>query len=147
MAKALGLSVVAWSPLSNGVRSGKYHGGNAKDARLSSEMMRQFMPDKDLTDRVVTVLKQVATEVGKSPAQVALAWLYHRNIPVIPIIGSRKIDQLRDNLAAADLKLTPTQIQKLDEASKISLGFPYDFLNGPMVRSFSYGGMQDAIEA
>src|ERR1700684_3140612 len=108
-------------------------------------MMAQFMPDKDLTDRVVTVLKQVATEVGQTPARVALAWLYHRDVPVIPIIGSRKIEQLRDNLAAADLKFAPAQIQKLDEASRISLGFPYDFFKREMVRSFIYGGMGDSI--
>jgi len=147
MAKALGLSVVAWSPLSNGVLSGKYHGGGAaKDARMSSDMMAQFMPDKDLADRVVTVLKEVATEVAHTPARVALAWLYHRDVNVIPIIGSRKIDQLHDNLAAADLKLTPAQVQKLDEASHVSLGFPYDFLNRPFVRGFSSGGMWEAIE-
>jgi diketogulonate reductase-like aldo/keto reductase len=60
-------------------------------------------------------------------AQVALAWLRYRPVPVIPIIGARKLSQLQDNLASFDLTLSADQLKTLDEASRIELGFPYDF--------------------
>jgi aryl-alcohol dehydrogenase-like predicted oxidoreductase len=74
-------------------------------------------------------------------AQVALAWLRYRLVPVIPIIGARKLSQLQDNLASFDLELSAEQLKSLDEASRVELGFPYDLYNRDMVRAFRYGGM------
>jgi len=90
-------------------------------------------------------VKTVASQTGQSMAQVALAWLMHRDQPVIPIIGARKIPQLKDNLASVDLKLSSDQIRILDEASQIELGFPHDFYNRDMVKQVVYGGMRDRI--
>ncbi len=145
MAKALGIGVTAWSPLAGGMLSGKYHGGDAKGARLSQGGMSDFAPDTARNDRIVAALKKVAEQVGQSPAQVAIAWLFHRDQAIIPIIGARKLPQLRDNLAAADLKLTPQQVKTLEEASRIELGFPHDFYNIDMVRNFVYGGTRDRL--
>jgi diketogulonate reductase-like aldo/keto reductase len=78
---------------------------------------------------------------------VALAWLRQRSQPVIPIIGARKLAQVKDNLACLEVKLTPAQIDRLDEVSKIELGFPLDMLSKEMVRSLSSGGMRDQIDA
>ncbi|HEX4589660.1 MAG TPA: aldo/keto reductase [Gemmataceae bacterium] len=89
----------------------------------------------------------MARESGHSPAQVALAWLRQRSQPVIPIIGARKLAQVKDNLACLEVKLTPAQIDRLDEVSKIELGFPLDMLSKEMVRSLSSGGMRDQIDA
>jgi aryl-alcohol dehydrogenase-like predicted oxidoreductase len=86
-----------------------------------------------------------AAETGRAPAQVALAWLLHRSLPIIPIVGARKIEQLQANLHIADVRLWDSQIQRLDETSRIELGFPHDFLDKPMVRSFTFGGLRDRI--
>jgi aryl-alcohol dehydrogenase-like predicted oxidoreductase len=146
MARALNIGVTAWSPLSGGVLTGKYHGhGSSKGGRMSSDMMKGFLPEQERTERIVAAAKTVADQVGRSMAQVALAWLQHRPVPVIPIIGARKLSQLQDNLASFELSLSPDQIKLLDDASRIEPGFPHDFYTRDMVRAFIYGGMRDRI--
>ena len=150
MAKALNVGVTAWSPLAGGVLTGKYHGQAASDqkgeqGRMSSEMMKGFLPEQQRADRVVAAVKTVADEVGRSLAQVALSWLRSRPVPVIPIIGARKLAQLQDNLASFDLTLSSDQVKTLDEASRIELGFPYDLYEKELPRTFMYGGMGDQI--
>jgi diketogulonate reductase-like aldo/keto reductase len=66
---------------------------------------------------------------------------------VIPIIGARKLSQLQDNLAIFDLTLSADQLNTLDEASRIELGFPYSMYAKEMVRGMIYGGMRDQILA
>jgi aryl-alcohol dehydrogenase-like predicted oxidoreductase len=147
MAKAFGLGLVAWSPLAGGLLSGKYHSGAAKDARYSSEMTKSFQRTGDRPNRIVAALQEVSNQVGRSPAQVALAWLRYRDIPVIPIIGARRMSQLQDNLASLELELTKEQVSVLDEASAIELGFPHDFYNKELVKNLAYGGFRDRILA
>jgi aryl-alcohol dehydrogenase-like predicted oxidoreductase len=148
MAKALDLGVTAWSPLSSGVLTGKYHGhGSSDSARMSSDMVKEFMPEEQRAKRIVEAVKAVADEVGRSMAQVALAWLRYRPVPVIPIIGARKLPQLKDNLASSDVSLSPNQLKTLEEASQIELGFPYEFYTRDLVRGLIYGGMGDRIVA
>jgi len=146
-AKALGMGVTAWSPLAGGVLTGKYGGGKASDARFSSEMNQAFQARGERVDRIVAAVRGVAGEVHQSPAQVALAWLRHRDVPVIPIIGARKLPQLEDNIASLSLSLTADQVKRLDEASEIEMGFPHDFYNIEMVRNVVYGGMRNRILA
>ena len=146
MAKALNLGVTAWSPLSNGVLTGKYHGQSSTEpGRMSGEMMKQFLPEEQRTARIVKAVKIVADQTGRSMAQVALAWLRYRAVPVIPIIGARKLSQLQDNLASGALSLSPDQVKSLDDSSRIELGFPHDFFAKDLVRGFLYGGMRDQI--
>jgi diketogulonate reductase-like aldo/keto reductase len=85
--------------------------------------------------------------VGRSAAQVALAWLRYRDIPVIPIVGARRMDQLRDNLASLELNLTADQISALNQASAIEMGFPQDFYDKELVKTYAYGGLRDKILA
>ena len=66
-------------------------------------MLKGFMPEQQRTDRVVAGVKEGSDQIGRSMAQVALAWLRYRSVPVIPIIGARKLSQLQDNLASFDL--------------------------------------------
>src|SRR5215472_6337164 len=139
MAKALDLGVTAWSPLSSGVLTGKYHGhGSSEGGRMSSDMVKEFMPEEQRAKRIVAAVKSVADEVGRSMAQVALAWLRYRPVPVIPIIGSRKLSQLKDNLASADVSLSANQLKTLDEASRIDLGFPFSMYAKQLVQDFRY---------
>ena len=152
MAKALNIGVTAWSPLAGGVLTGKYHDQSSSNqkgeqARLSSEMMKDFLPEQKRAERVVAAVKSVANEAGRSLAQVALAWLRTRPVPVIPIIGARKLSQLQDNLASFDLTLSPDQVKTLDEASWIEVGFPYSMYEKELPRTFMYGGMEKQILA
>jgi aryl-alcohol dehydrogenase-like predicted oxidoreductase len=147
MAKALNLGLVAWSPLAGGLLSGKYHSGAGKDGRYSTDMAKAFMRTGERTDRVVAALNKVSHELGHSPAQVALAWLRYRDIPVIPIVGARSVAQLQDNLASFALQLKPEQVAALNEASAIEMGFPHDFFENEMVKTLRYGGLRDKILA
>jgi aryl-alcohol dehydrogenase-like predicted oxidoreductase len=118
MAKALNIGVTAWSPLSNGILSGKYHGHalpgeTGKTGRMNAAMLKDFVPEQRRTDRVVAAVKTVADELGRSMAQVALAWLRYRPVAVIPIISARKLSQLHDNLASLDLTLSADQLKTL----------------------------------
>lgn len=147
MAKAFNLGLVAWSPLAGGLLSGKYHSGAGKDGRYSTDMAKAFMRTGDRPDRVVAALNKVSQQVGHSPAQVALAWLHYRDIPVIPIVGARSVTQLQDNLASLELKLTPEQVAALNETSAIEMGFPHDFFENELVKTLMYGGLRDKILA
>jgi len=148
MAKALNVGLTAWSPLARGMLTGKYHGhGSSEQGRLNGDRMKDFMPEEQRTDRVVTAVKAVSDQTGRSMAQVALAWLRCRPVPVIPIIGARKLSQLQDNLASFDLALSAEQVKALDEASQIDLGFPYEIYAKELVRATVYGGMRDGIMA
>jgi aryl-alcohol dehydrogenase-like predicted oxidoreductase len=147
MAEALGLGVTAWSPLAGGLLTGKYAGGRAgADARLNTEMMQKFAQGRERPEAAIAEVLAVAGEVGRSPAQVALAWLRQRPVPVIPIVGARRLDQFRDNLACLELTLEPGQVDRLDAASRVPLGFPHDFYANEMVRGLVYGGMRDRLD-
>ncbi len=147
MAEALGLGVTAWSPLAGGVLTGKYvEGKAAADARMNSEMMKGFDRDDERARRVVSEVQAVARDVGRSPAQVALAWLRQRPVPIIPIVGARRLEQFRDNLACLELQLNTSQVERLDTASQIELGFPHDFYGSDLVKGLVYGGLRDRID-
>ena len=146
MAKALNIGVTAWSPLAGGLLTGKYHGHQPSGpGRMESDMMKQFLPEQQRADRIVAAVKAVADETGRSLAQVALAWLRYRPVPVIPILGARRLFQLQDNLASFELSLSEDQVKRLDEASRVELGFPQKFFEKDLPRGMAYGGMRDQI--
>lgn len=142
MAQALGLSVLAWSPLAGGLLTGKFkspdHGHDGgrfgKHANAVSERNRD----------VIDAVGAVAVESGFTPAQVALAWL--RSHPqVIPIIGARKRSQFEDNLNVLNCQLSPEQLARLNEASAVDLGFPHNFVASSDNHNMIFGGLQDKI--
>jgi len=148
MAKAFKLGLIAWSPLGGGLLSGKYHTADKKsEKRFADESMHEFLRKGERADRIVSVLKKISQDTGRSLAQVALAWLRYRDIPVTPIIGARRISQLQDNLDSLTLELSNQQVTELNEASAIELGFPHDFYEREMVKNFAYGGLRDQILA
>src|ERR1700686_177023 len=146
MAKALHTGVVAWSPLAGGVLTGKYHGqGNADGARMNNEARKALLPEEHRAAPIISAVKAVSQQTGRSMAQVALAWLRHRTVPVIPIIGARKVSQLQDNLASLDLELSAEQLKSLDGVSRIELEFPQSIYDREMVRAIRYGGTWDRL--
>jgi aryl-alcohol dehydrogenase-like predicted oxidoreductase len=146
MAQAFNLALLAWSPLGGGLLSGKYKRGQETGGRFDDEANRSFMSREETVDAVVTALEEISKETGRSLAQIALAWLRYRDIPVIPIIGARKLSQLEDNLGSLTLELTPEQVKKLNKASAIKLGFPHEFYDKPMVKAMVYGGHPERIQ-
>src|SRR5712671_3441988 len=150
MAKALNIGVTAWSPLAGGVLTGKYHGhasseASAEPGRMNHNRAKGFMPERERTDRILAAVKSVSDETGRSMARWALAWLRHRPVPVIPIIGARKLSQFQDNLASFEVTLSADQLKTLDDASVIELGFPYEMYAKSMPRAICYGGLRDQI--
>ena len=146
MAKALHTGVVAWSPLAGGVLTGKYHGqGNADGARMNNEARKALLPEEQRAAPIISAVKAVSEQVGRSMAQVALAWLRYQTVPVIPIIGARKVSQLQDNLGSLDLELSAEQLKSLDGASRIEFEFPQSIYEREMVRSIRYGGTWDRL--
>jgi aryl-alcohol dehydrogenase-like predicted oxidoreductase len=146
MAKALNLGVLAWSPLARGLLTGKYHGdGKAGGGRMTNEAMKDFLPEEQRAVPIISAVKSVSEQTGRSMAQVALAWLRYRTVPVIPILGARKVSQLQDNLASLDVELSAEQLKSLDGASQIDLGFPQGIYEKEMVRAIRYGGVRDRL--
>jgi aryl-alcohol dehydrogenase-like predicted oxidoreductase len=145
MARALGIGVTAWSPLAGGQLTGKYKQGleAAGDSRYTSPMMQGRYSSDARRAAITATVEEVAREAGRSPAEVAIAWVLSQN--VIPIIGARRMNQFEDNLAAATVTLAPEQLRKLDEVSKVELGFPHDMVNSEFVRSLTTAGLDAAI--
>jgi aryl-alcohol dehydrogenase-like predicted oxidoreductase len=141
MAQAFGMAVTPWSPLAGGVLSGKY---NQQSGNGQSSSRGSAIPERSL--QIAHVVGQVAEEIGRSSAQVALAWLRSQGASVIPIVGARKLSQVQDNLACVDLTLSPEQLQQLNAVSHIEMGFPHDFLNNDIIRDCLFGGTYTAID-
>jgi aryl-alcohol dehydrogenase-like predicted oxidoreductase len=112
---------------------------------MTNEGMQEFLPEEQRTAPIISAVKSVAKQTGRSMAQVALAWLLHRTVPVIPIIGARKVSQLQGNLASLDLELSAEQLKSLDEASRIEPEFPLSIYDREMVRAIRYGGTWDRL--
>jgi len=107
MAKALYLGVLAWSPLARGVSNREISGRRQSRRREeTNDGLKAFPPEEQRAAPIISALKSVAAQTGRSLAQVALDWLRHQTVPVIPIIGARKVAQLQDNLGSFDLELS-----------------------------------------
>ncbi|HEX7967842.1 MAG TPA: aldo/keto reductase [Stellaceae bacterium] len=121
-AERLGLMV--WSPLAGGLLSGKFRRDAAgpNDARRSGF---DFPPvDRERAFTIVDAIRPIAERHGVSVARVALAWLLHQKITMSVIIGAKTIEQLDDNIAASDLRLSPEELAALDKVSAPKPEYP-----------------------
>lgn len=148
MARELGLGVVPYSPLAGGVLTGKYSPGDVTAAdRAAGDGTRRSVTiaGGSLTERnfaIVDVVREIAKEVGGTPAQVGLAWLLHSPDVTAPVIGARTPAQLEDNVGVLEVELTPDQLARLDEASAFDPGYPHDMLAGAAMREITHGDMK-----
>lgn len=140
MAKHWDMAVLPWGLLEAGILTGKFLDKVDEATRINQEKLK-------LSEKSVNVVKEVvkiAEEVGKSPAQVAINWVrQQKKAQMIPILGARKIDQLKDNLACLEWELTDEQWNRLDELAKIELGFPHGFLDG---NHYIFGATFDRVD-
>jgi aryl-alcohol dehydrogenase-like predicted oxidoreductase len=127
MMERYGLGLTVWSPLTGGFLSGKYTRENLsdKDNRFSGFDIMPF--DKEFGFRVVDKLRDIAGAHKASVAQTAIAWLLAKKIVSSVIVGASKQQQLDDNLAAANVRLSPEEIKALDEFTKPTPIYPHWF--------------------
>lgn len=140
MAKHYGMTVTPWAPLAGGALSGKYLKGDR--GRLKPESNRL----NERSEGITKVVVEIAEQMGATPAQVALRWMMQKDFQCIPIAGATKLDQLLDNLKAADIALSEDNMKRLDDASSFVMGFPNDFFKEAGVLMNNYGGFYDRIE-
>ncbi|TWT45616.1 L-glyceraldehyde 3-phosphate reductase [Phycisphaerae bacterium RAS1] len=112
-----GVGNVVWSPLKQGLLSGKYSGGKVPaDSRAASDRMSGFLKeiDRRIVDRV-DQLRGAAQRCGGTPAQLALAWLLRRETVSSVITGATRVPQVEENCAAIDMKLDDAVMKQIDE--------------------------------
>ena len=122
-----GLGVLVWSPLAGGLLSGKYRRGQdaPEGTRRFEGWTEPPVNDEDRLYDTIDVLVEIGEGHGVSAAQVALAYTLAKPAVTSVIVGARTEEQLRDNLAAADLTLTAEQLERLDTVSSVPLLYPY----------------------
>ncbi len=151
MARAMGLGVTLYSPLAGGLLTGKYSradltatsAGPGDGTRKNFNVGLGMLTERTLA--IADVVREVAAELGRTPAQVGLAWSLGSPGVTAPIIGARTPAQLEDNLGALEVDLTAPQLARLDEASAIELGSPHDLLASDHIREVTRGDLK--IEA
>jgi aryl-alcohol dehydrogenase-like predicted oxidoreductase len=124
-----GIGVIPWSPLGGGLLTGKIRkGGEAPEgSRAAVDPMNRerFQNEKNLA--IADAVVGAAKALGKTASQVALAWAATQPGVTSPIFGARTLEQLEDNLGAADLVIPEEERKRLHEVSRLELVYPYDF--------------------
>jgi aryl-alcohol dehydrogenase-like predicted oxidoreductase len=115
---------MVWSPLAGGLLSGKY--GRDGEAEAGSRRVAFDFPpvNRERAYDSIDALRLIADARGVSVAQVALAWLLHQQVVTSVIIGAKRVDQLEDNLAATDIRLTGEELAALDKVSALPPEYP-----------------------
>lgn len=131
MTQAMEMAYLPWGILEGGEITGKYNSPSKEPKR-----------SKDTSERIKTIaaaLMELAKTTGYTSSQIAINWVRQRPYQMIPIIGARSEKQLKDNFGCLDFELTDEQIDRLNEASPIDLGFPHSFLGSDHVRGLIFG--------
>lgn len=114
----LNIGYVAFSPLANGFLTARY----GKDTKFEAgsdyrSVMPQFAPEAAKKNKaLLDLLQKIAEEKGGTPGQISLAWMLCKKPYLVPIPGTRKLERLKENGAAADVMLTDAEVKEIDEA-------------------------------
>jgi aryl-alcohol dehydrogenase-like predicted oxidoreductase len=141
MARHFNMCITPWSPLGAGLLSGKYNDGISGKGRLTEKSVK--MTERNLN--IAAKVNEIARNKSCTSSQVALAWLRAQKAQIIPILGARTAEQLKDCLGCLNVSLSESELSALDEVSKIELGFPHDFLNLPTVKEVCFADNKDKI--
>ncbi|MGO9321933.1 MAG: aldo/keto reductase [Solirubrobacteraceae bacterium] len=123
----LGIALVAYSPLGRGFLSGRFH----SPEELDEGDFRRYGPrftganlveNRKLAERV----RELASEKGLTPGQLALAWVLHRGEHIVPIPGTKRVAYLEENLRAADVELSDEEVLRIAETVPTATGDRYD---------------------
>ena len=141
MARKLDLAVTPWAVIGGGILSGKYNKNKNEEGR--AQLHKTLKPENlKVADKVI----EIAKGVGCTPVQVAINWVRQQPGVIIPIIGAKTENQLKENIDCLKFNLNEEQINTLNEASKIDLGFPHNFLSSDNIRNLVFGGTYDKID-
>jgi len=141
MARKLDLAVTPWAVIGGGILSGKYNKNKNEEGR--AQHYKSLKEDHlKIADKVI----KIADEAGCPPSQVAINWVRQQPGVIIPIIGAKTESQLKENIDCMKFNLNEEHLTKLDEVSKIDLGFPHTFLESSNIRDITYGGTYNKIE-
>src|SRR3569833_957379 len=149
MAGEMGLGVVPWSPLGSGVLTGKYtrddldRGGGsaaAEGTRKNVAAANGALTGRGLA--IAEAVKKVASALGATPSQVALAWRMRDARVASPIVGGRSLGQLEGDLGALGRTLTDTALADLETASAVALGYPHAILTRPKTQNVMFGDLR-----
>jgi aryl-alcohol dehydrogenase-like predicted oxidoreductase len=116
--------LLVWSPLAGGLLSGKF---SREDQKPEDSRRSNFdfpVVDKERTWKILNLIAPIAKAHNCSAAPVSLAWLLAKHVVTSIIIGAKRMDQLKDNIAAVDLKLTLQELKQLDEVSTLPPEYP-----------------------
>jgi aryl-alcohol dehydrogenase-like predicted oxidoreductase len=127
-----GVGIVPWGPLAGGFLSGKYRkGARPSEGRIATQPDRDeeawHRRDTARNWAIVDEVGAVASEIGATPSGVALAWLLARPAVSSVVIGARTVEQLDENLGAAELSLDDAHLERLDRVSEPDAPYPYRF--------------------
>lgn len=121
------VGLMVWSPLAGGFLTAKYSGGDAASGRQTA---LDFPPiDRVRGEPLVEVLRVVGEKHGRSPAQIAIAWLLRQAVVSSVIIGARRVEQLSENVQAAAVTLDDDDLAGLDAISRLPAEYPGWLLN------------------
>jgi aryl-alcohol dehydrogenase-like predicted oxidoreductase len=145
VAKYWDMALLPWGIIGGGVLTGKYNEQADAPTRYDKGETLERIHKREQTLRIIEEVRLIAEDVGRSRAQVAIQWVRQQQAKaqIIPILGARTQAQLADNLGVLEWSLTEAQLQRLDEASAISMDFPHGFLDG---NPYVYGAMFDKID-
>ena len=126
MLRSENVGLMVWSPLAGGLLSGKYGRGRDQQGEQGSRRTNFDFPpvDKDRAFDVVDAMRPMAESRGVSVAQIALGWLLHQPQVTSVIVGAKRPEQLADNLAATEVKLTAEELEILGKVSQLPPEYP-----------------------
>jgi aryl-alcohol dehydrogenase-like predicted oxidoreductase len=116
--------LLVWSPLAGGLLSGKFSRENQKPEGSRRSEFDFPIVDKERAWKILDVIAPIAKAHSCSAARISLAWLLHKPVVTSVIIGAKRLDQLEDNLAAVDVKLTDGELKQLEEVSMLPPEYP-----------------------
>ncbi|MDZ4672670.1 MAG: aldo/keto reductase [Phototrophicales bacterium] len=131
MSRTMDLTMLTWGVLSGGALTGKYNTDNTDQKRNADA--------SDSEKKMAETILALASEINRSPSQIAINWVRQQVGQIIPILGARTHAQIVDNLGVLDFALTDDQLQKLRDATDFKVDFPLSFLTADYVRHLIFG--------
>jgi aryl-alcohol dehydrogenase-like predicted oxidoreductase len=123
----LGIALVAYSPLGRGFLSGRFSSPEELDEGDFRRYGPRFTGENLLENRkLAELVRELASEKGLTPGQLALAWVLHRGEYIVPIPGTKRVSYLEENLQAAEVELSDEDVERITDAVPSALGARYD---------------------
>ncbi|MFQ9563758.1 MAG: aldo/keto reductase [Faecalibacillus intestinalis] len=113
----LNVGFIAFSPMANGILTGKYNNNSNFDKKTDYRSnMPQFQKEAyDKNQQLIKLLEETASKYDATPAQISMAWMLCKKPWIVPIPGTRKVERMKENAKAAQIKLSMDEVNKLDD--------------------------------